>query len=177
MTKSKQNFATVDIFSVSRKHQRIETQVPVKDMPELCAFLCDVSDSDMIDVVIEGCDGAKGLPGAILQFSGEVSVPCTRCMKPIAVTVEREVPFLFVMTEAQANRLPIDDDDEWEIVVGSDRMNVAQWVQEEAILSLPNFPRHDDCEPPVELQEEQSQEEIAKKPNPFANLRDLMKKN
>ena len=177
MTKSKQNFATVDIFSVSRNHQRIETQVPVKSMPELCAFLCDIKDEDVFDVVIEGCDGFKGLPGAILQFSGNVFVPCTRCMKPIEVVVEREVPFLFVLNEVQANRLPIDEDEEWEIVIGSERMNVAEWVQEEAILSLPNFPRHEDCEPPVEIKNEKNEQKEEKKPNPFANLKDLMKKN
>ena len=81
------------------------------------------------------------------------------------------------MTESQANRLPIDEDEDWEIVVGSDRMNVAHWVQEEAILSLPNFPRHENCEPPADIKEQEIEPDEIKKPNPFANLKDLMKKN
>ena len=45
---------------------------------------------------------------------------------------------------------------------------MADWVQEEAILSLPAMPLHDDCEMAYE---NTSDEEVeAEKPNPFAAL-------
>ena len=72
--------------------------------------------------------------------------------------------------------MPLDEDEDMEIVVGSEQMNVAEWVQEEVILTLPTFPKHDECEmPEVEGEEEEIVEPT--RPNPFANLKDLMKKN
>ncbi len=177
MSKSNQNLALIDIFSVARNRKTVQTQIKVTDMPELVAFLCDVADDDTFSVEIVGVEGARGLPGAILSFKGEVNVPCTHCMKSIAVTVEREVPFLFVKTEAEANRMPIDEDEDWEITVGSSHMNIADWVQEEAILSLPAFPKHETCEANEMVQKHKKVQEDVKKPNPFANLRALMQKN
>lgn len=49
---------------------------------------------------------------------------------------------------------------------GARSLSVADWVQEEAILSLPAMPLHDDCEMAYE---NTSDEEVeAEKPNPFA---------
>ena len=47
-------------------------------------------------------------------------------------------------------------------------LSVADWVQEEAILSLPAMPLHDDCE----MDYENTSDEVveAEKPNPFAAL-------
>ena len=51
---------------------------------------------------------------------------------------------------------------------GSRSLSVADWVQEEAILSLPAMPLHDDCE----MDYENTSDEVveAEKPNPFAAL-------
>ena len=174
MTKSNQNLVKVDIFNVSRHQQTLTGTIAVAKMPELCKFL--VNEEGEFEVTIQGTKGAKGLPGAVLTITGTVEVPCTHCNKPITVEIDREVPFLFVKSEAEANRMPLDEDEDMEIVVGSDQMNVAEWVQEEVILSLPTFPKHDDCEmPEVESDEEEIVEPT--RPNPFANLKDLMKKN
>ena len=53
-------------------------------------------------------------------------------------------------------------------VVASRSLSVADWVQEEAILSLPAMPLHDDCE----MDYENTSDEVveAEKPNPFAAL-------
>ena len=81
-------------------------------------------------------------------------------------------------SEAEANRLPVDEDEEWEVVVGSEHLKVADWVQEEVILSLPTFPKHEDCEAPYsEHLQADGQEAKEEKPKPFANLRELLKKN
>ncbi len=176
MSKSTQNYALVDIFTIARDRQKIQTQVKLGDMPELKAFLSDPDDSDTLSVEIEGIEGDKGLPGARLKIQGMLHMNCVRCTKPVEVPIDRDVPFLFVKSEEEANRLPIEDED-WEVVVGSDRMNVAHWVQEEVILSLPNFPQHDDCEAPHVQSNPEFEQEMTEKPKPFANLRDLMQKN
>jgi uncharacterized protein len=49
-------------------------------------------------------------------------------------------------------------------------MDIAAWVEDEAILSLPLVPRHDDCHTrlPAEVASE-----AAERPKPFAVLADL----
>ena len=178
MSKDKQNFSTVDIFSVAGNRQKINTTVDISEMPELQTLIIDTESVKPFEVSIEGTEGVRGLPGALLSIKGSVQMRCTRCMNPIDVEIDREVPFLFVKSEAEANRIPVDEDEEWEVVVGSEHMDVAHWVQEEVILSLPTFPRHEDCEAPEsEALNSQFEEELEEKPKPFANLRDLLKKN
>lgn len=178
MSKDNQNMKTVDIFSVASKRQKINTTVAISEMPELTSLIINSEKVEPFWVQIEGTQGVRGLPAAMLLVKGQVQMRCTRCTQPVEIAIDREVPFLFVKTEAEANRIPVDEDEEWEVVVGSEHMNVADWVQEEIILSLPTFPRHDDCEAPASAALCQADgDESIKKPNPFANLRDLLKKN
>ena len=178
MSKANQNYSTVDIFSIARNRQKINTTVAVSEMPELAGMIVDADVCKPFEVQIEGTDGIKGLPAAILTVKGCVQMLCTRCTKPVEIAIDREVPFLFVKSEAEANRLPVDEDEEWEVVVGSEHLKVADWVQEEVILSLPTFPKHEDCEAPYsEHLQADMQEAKEEKPKPFANLRELLKKN
>lgn len=173
-----QNFSTVDIFSIASNRQKINTKVAVSEMPELESLIINSEESHPFEVEIEGIEGVRGLPAALLTVKGKLQMRCIRCMKPLGVEIDREVPFLFVRSEAEANRIPVEEDDEWEVVVGSEHLNVAEWVQEEVILSLPSFPRHDDCEAPQSsVLNDDFEEEELEKPKPFANLRDLLKKN
>lgn len=178
MSKSNQNFSTVDIFSVATNRQKINTTVSISEMPELASLIINSETVKPFVIEIEGTEGVRGLPAAMLTIEGKVQMRCTRCTQPIDIDIEREVPFLFVKSEAEANRIPVEEDEEWEVVVGSEHMDVAAWVQEEIILSLPNFPRHDDCEAPLKHSDIASEdEEVIERPKPFANLRDLLKKN
>lgn len=174
MSKSDQALEHIDIFSVAKNRQHVQTMVKLEAMPELASLLSAGEASDPFVVDIEGIEGDKGLPGALLTIHGTVFMNCVRCTKPVAVDIDREVPFLFVKDEAQANAVPVEDED-WEIVVGSDHMNIAEWVQEEIILSLPGFPQHADCEAPQVHEDEQFEVAIDEKPNPFAQLREMLK--
>ena len=60
---------------------------------------------------------------------------------------KRTTRFRFVATEEELNALPIEDD-EIEMIVGSRSMSVYDWIEDEAILSLPLVPRHDECSAP-----------------------------
>ena len=178
MSKSNQNFSTVDIFSVATNRQKINTTVNISEMPELASLIINSETVKPFAIEIEGTEGVRGLPAAILTIEGKVQMRCTRCTQPIDIDIEREVPFLFVKSEAEAKRNPVEEDEEWEVVVGSEHMDVAAWVQEEIILSLPNFPRHDECDAPLKHSDIASEdEEVIERPKPFANLRDLLKKN
>ena len=78
------------------------------------------------------------------------------------------------LKEAEADAIPIDEDEDTEIIVGSSALGLADWVEEEAILSLPIAPRHEDCSAPGFDFSDNPQEELADdRRRPFAVLETL----
>lgn len=137
----------VDVFELSRTRARLAGRVEIAAMPRLAAMLA--AQEGGLDYEIEGMVDRDGHPGARMSLSGGVAMSCNRCGKPVAIAVERDVPFRFVRSEAEANAIPIEEDEEVEIIVGSAALELAAWVEEEAILSLPLAPRHEDCPLPA----------------------------
>jgi len=109
---------------------------------------------------------AEGHPGAVMKLSARLPLRCERCNAPMQFPLEREVTFRFVGDEQELNALPIEDVDVEE-VVGSPAMALLPWIEDEAILSLPLVPRHDDCALPLAGEAEAAPE---RRPNPFAAL-------
>ncbi|MEP6608777.1 MAG: DUF177 domain-containing protein [Burkholderiaceae bacterium] len=80
-------------------------------------------------------------------MTGVLQLTCQRCNAPFDFSIDRKIRFRFVATEEDLNLLPIDDD-ESDAMVGSSAMNVASWIEDEVMLSLPLVPRHDECSTP-----------------------------
>lgn len=137
----------VDVFELSRTRERRAGRLAVAQLPRLAAMLADPADE--LDYVIAGQPDRDGHPGARMQLAGEVQMSCNRCNRPVRIPIERDVPFRFVHSEAEANVIPVDEDDDIEIIVGSTALVLADWVEDEAILSLPLAPRHADCPAPA----------------------------
>ena len=153
----------VDIFELCKREEELEGEVPVKDLPQLCTFLA--TDRGVIKFAASGEGEIRGLPAATLSMEGDVDMFCARCNKPVTVHIESEAVFRFVKTEAEANALPIEDDEEGEdVAVGSRHFDLEDWVEEEAILSLPRMAVHEDgCEEkPVWEDESEAEERSAR---------------
>ena len=154
---------TLDVFEIARTRQTVEGTLELDEMPELAHFIQALEGS--LKFSVTGLGIVERLPAASLSFD----MQCARCNEPVSVPVSRELVFRFTKTEAEANALPLDEEgDDEEVIVGSRSLSVADWVQEEAILSLPAMPLHDDCE----MDYENTSDEVveAEKPNPFAAL-------
>lgn len=162
----------VDIFELCKREEELEGEVPVKDLPQLCTFLA--TDRGVIKFAASGEGEIRGLPAATLSMDGDVDMFCARCNKPVTVHIESEAVFRFVKTEAEANALPIEDDEEGEdVAVGSRHFDLEDWVEEEAILSLPRMAVHEDGCEEKPVWEDESEAEEEKRPNPFAVLAGL----
>jgi hypothetical protein len=105
---------------------------------------------------------------------GKLIGSCCRCGDPLTVDVHLKTSFLFTKTESEADSMPISEDGEDEVVVGSSHFDVANWVQEELLLKLPLYPAHDVCKAP-ELPTDEEEELEDARPNPFAVLSSLKK--
>lgn len=168
---------TIDIFEFSRRHQTLEGDLDLKDLPGLEKMLSGPARLCQAHFHAHGIAGDKGLPGAELTIEARLVTECVRCGEPAEFRVTKTIPFLFAQTEAQANAMPIDEDGDWEIVVGSKRFDPAHWVEEELILSLPMFPKHEDCEMFHSKKLAQEEKEIQKnQTKPFAGLQELLRK-
>lgn len=160
---------TCDVYELARQSQVVEGELPVSELPRLAASVA--TPTGTLKYSIMGRPDDRGRPGAMLRLAGELALECQRCGAPLSFRLKREGAFRFVASEEELNSLPLDDDDEAEAVVGGHSMDLAAWIEDEAILSLPLVPRHEDCEPSIV--EPSAQRGAPDRPNPFAVLADL----
>ena len=157
---------TVDIFELSRTRRTIEGEATLTDMPQLESALEGETREASVHWKAVGEAGVKAV----------LVTQCVRCGKACEIEIEKELPFLFTKTEAEADALPIEEDGDYDIVVGSTHFDPVGWVEEELILSLPAFPQHPACEPDREKLQTKETGETQQKTNPFAVLASLKKR-
>ena len=153
---------TIDSFEIARSGRRVEGEVLVAQLPRLAEFVTTAQ--DRLGYEIAGLIDADGYPAADLHLDGRLQLICQRCNASLDFELDRTARFRFLASEEELNALPIEDD-EIEAIVGSRNMNVYDWVEDEAILSLPLVPRHGECSAPAE-----ADVSPVAAPNPFAVL-------
>ena len=137
---------TIDSFAFARAGRRMEGEVAVSQLPRLSELV--TASDDALRYEITGLIDDEGYPAANLRLKGQLNLTCQRCNSPLQFGFDRTTRFRFIDSEEELNALPIEDD-EIEAVVGSRNMSVHDWVEDEAILSLPLVPRHDKCQSAV----------------------------
>ncbi len=102
-----------------------------------------------------------------------VTLQCQRCLQALQEPLSTQRRFLLVATEAEAERLDAESDDEHLVLVP--RLDLLALVEDELILELPLVPRHDGTcpEPLPQPAADEAPEEA--RPNPFAALAALRK--
>jgi uncharacterized protein len=102
-----------------------------------------------------------------LTITGNVAVPCQRCLESMLVALNVSSEFVLVKDESE---IPPEEDDieDYDYLVAEAEMDVLQLVEDEILLALPYAPKHEikDCAVKTETSE-------LKTPNPFAALRDF----
>jgi uncharacterized protein len=155
---------TIDSFELARSGRRVEGEVTVAQLPRLAEFVTTAQGG--LRYKIAGLIDADGYSAADLHLEGQLQLICQRCNAPLDFELDRTARFRFVATEAELNALPIEND-EIEAIVGSRNMNVYDWIEDEAILSLPLVPRHGECCAPLKPENDSG---AITAPNPFAVL-------
>lgn len=155
---------TIDSSAFARGSRRLEGEVGVVHLPRLAEFVA--ASQGVLRYRIEGLIDDEGHAAADLHLDGQLNLICQRCNAPLQFCIDRTTRFRFVATEEELNSLPIEDD-EIDAIVGSRNMSVHDWVEDEAILSLPLVPRHDGCAAPLSSDDVPNP---APASNPFAVL-------
>jgi uncharacterized protein len=155
---------TIDGFELARSGRRIEGEVAIAQLPRLAEFV--TTPQGDLRYEIDGLMDDEGHAAADLHLNVRLELICQRCNAPLDFELNRTTRFRFVATEEDLNSLPIEDD-EADAIVGSRNMSIHDWVEDEAILSLPLVPRHDECSAPLKSEDGPS---AVPAPNPFAVL-------
>jgi uncharacterized protein len=162
------NAFVIDAFEFCRLKERREGEIPVADLPRLADESVDRSGA--VRWALEGGSDMRGHPQLNLTVSGTLNLMCQRCLTPFAFEIESGATLVLAEDEGSADEIDAQLADETvEVVVGSHSFDVAQVVEDEALLTIPLSPKHDIC---PDLAVRNATPEVQKE-SPFAVLKKL----
>jgi uncharacterized protein len=157
----------IDAFDFCRSMGRREGVTPVAQMLRLSKECADLSGE--ITWSVEGGSHKMGYPQMVLSVAGTVQLTCQRCLTPYAYAIRSKTVLVLGKTDDDADEIEeILDDESIDVIVGSRDIDVRDLFEDEALLALPQVPKHEVCP------DHDAVEKIASsKPNPFASLKAL----
>jgi len=166
------NARRLDVAALAQAGARLAGEWPGRDFSRLQRDALATDDGAEADAVAWTARGelrtaADGLPriGLDLQARTRLRLQCQRCLLPMLCELNAHTRLRFAADEATAERLDPDSDDD--ILALPSVLDLRELVEDELILALPPFPRHDRCDPPGPLSDALTREA---EPKPFAAL-------
>lgn len=161
------NAFEIDAFEFCRTNSSREGVAPVAEMTRLskeCA-----NSSGEVTWKVEGGSSKHGYPQLRLTVAGDVQLVCQRCLTPFGYNIDSSTVLMLGKDDADADEIEeIIDDESIDVIVGAKSMNLMDLVEDEALLALPQDPKHETC-PDTSLVDSVKGE----KPSPFASLKGL----
>ena len=161
------NAFVIDAFDFSRINGSREGVTPVAEMPRFASDCADTSGNIAWKVV--GATSKQGYPQLTLSVAGTVQLMCQRCLTPFAYDVDSTTVLMLGKDDAHADEIEdILDDETIDVIVGSRSMNLGDLVEDEALLALPQVPKHVVCPDTTLVDAIKTEKKL-----PFAGLKDL----
>lgn len=114
----------------------------------------------------------EGIVWLNYQVSGEVFVTCQRCLESLGIDVSGEYRLAVLSSDGDIGRI---NDAEYilvdELTTKTAKLPIKDLLEDELLLTLPLSPKHQDCDMPVQMLDEEEYEE--EQENPFASLAQL----
>lgn len=159
----------VDAFGICKRNEYLEGNISVDKLVRLAEESIDRAGT--IRWSLQGGIHGSGHPQLTLQVQGSVQLMCQRCLTPFAYVMDSEAILVLAPDEQSADEIDAFlDDESLEVIVGSASMNVLELVEDEALLTLPLSPRHEEC-PSGLLQTDEP--EMPKRESPFSVLKNI----
>jgi uncharacterized protein len=157
----------IDAFEFCRNNGYREGVTPVAELPRLAADCADQSGD--ISWSIQGGQTKQGYPSMTLSVSGPVKLVCQRCLAPFGYDIDSSTMLVLGKNDADADEIEeVLDDESIDVIVGSQSCDIMQLVEDEALLALPQAPKHEVC-PDTKLMDSIKSEKVS----PFAALKGL----
>ncbi|MDQ1919105.1 YceD family protein [Massilia pseudoviolaceinigra] len=157
----------IDAFEFCRSNGHREGVTPVAEMSRLNKDCAD--QSGQIAWTIDGSTSKQGYPQMTLTVSGTVQLVCQRCLAPFAYEMDSSTVLMLGKDDEHADEIEeVLNDESIDVIVGSRECDVRDLFEDEALLALPQVPKHDVCPDSKVLDAVKSD-----KPSPFAGLKNL----
>jgi uncharacterized protein len=154
----------------------------IPDLPRVAEEASTVIPGDGFDWAVQTRfeDSPGSEPHQILELTlkGCLHLVCQSCLQDCAVDLDEKRRFILVLTDAEADEYPIEDEEQEPLVVNQ-HFNLLETIEDEVLLSLPLIPKHPEgfCEPHASTFGSETGEEVSnERENPFKILKN-MKKN
>ena len=158
----------IDAFEFSRSNGRREGLTPVAEMKRLAADCVDTS-GEISWALQGGASHPHGFPQIMLSVAGTVQLECQRCLTPMAYEIDSTTELLLGKDDAEADEIEETvADDSIDVIVGSRTCDIRDLIEDEALLALPQSPKHEVCPDTAALDALK-----AEKPSPFDVLKGL----
>ena len=171
----------LDVAAFAADHAELAGEWPLATMPRLQeSTVEDEAPPAPVHWRVQGelreLSGGTAEVWLHLRADARLSLCCQRCLGPVQDTVAVERSLRFVADEQQAAALDAELEDD---VLSLERVtDLRELVEDELLLALPLVPRHAECPQPLPLPVDDLQEEaVEERPNPFAALAALKKKD
>jgi len=145
--------ANIDVFDMAREGAEVGGRLAFTRMPRLLTSLA--LSQGGINYTYRGSIDERGRPAGRLAFAGTAQLKCDRCGAVVPVELSAQATYYFVRSAEELDRIPVDDADD-EPLLGSQRFDLQQLIEDETILALPISPRHDACQSLAPLARERS---------------------
>jgi uncharacterized protein len=157
----------IDAFEFCRNHGVREGTTPVAEMLRLGADCADRSGE--IRWKIEGGETRQGYPSLTLSVAGPVQLVCQRCLAPFSYEIDSSTMLVLGRDDEEADQIEeILDDESIDVIVGSNCCDIRDLLEDEALLALPQAPKHEVC-PDDKILDALKSEKVS----PFAGLKNL----
>ena len=152
----------IDSLAFSSQGGSLTGQLPLSRCVRLADQL-EQTDGEL-DFRVSGSIGAEGEPMLVLEVSGQLSLRCQRCLKPLDYRLEivQEYELRKDLDEGSLTQEDMEDDSR-DFLEASRSLDVVSLIEDEVLLALPVVPRHDACDLP-------GQEHGPKAASPFGVL-------
>ena len=161
----------IDAFEFCRNSGHREGVTPVAEMTRLAAECADKSGeaSGQIRWSIDGGLTRQGYPSMTLAVAGPVKLVCQRCLTPMDYEIDSSTMLVLGKDDEDADGIEeVLDDESIDVIVGSRECDIRQLLEDEALLALPQAPKHEVC-PDTKLLDGLKTEKVS----PFAALKNL----
>jgi uncharacterized protein len=157
----------IDAFELSRSAGHRDGVTPVAQMNRLNQDCADPSGE--IAWAVDGSVTSQGYPSLTVSVSGTVQLMCQRCLTPFAYDIDAATTLVLGKDDEDADQIEeILDDESIDVIVGSRTCDIRELIEDEALLALPQVPKHEVC-PDTGLLDVLKSD----KPSPFAGLKNL----
>jgi uncharacterized protein len=143
----------LDVAALAAHGERIEGELEPRTMPRWREMQSPPVDASLASVRWEARgeqtrrSGEEPQSWLHLRVSADAWPVCQRCLQPFRTPVEIDRRFRFVATEAEAEALDADSEDD--VLAPSAAFDLIGLIEDELVLGWPLVPRHADCGQPA----------------------------